>query len=272
VPHAWAELEQKLMDGACVPLVLGKYSINLPDRIDGPGIVRRKTERSEGSEKQRLFSPYRRNGMVFESPGNETKQNGCLIPVKLIQLNLRGEIVEKVFNSEPVRNLLGPMTQNIGLVLGQVSDIARFYTEQNLLSIFAKWWTAPSIGQLGKLRYLNISENAFSALRESVCSMSSLIELRVTDNQLPALPDCIAQLSRLRELHLRNNNLTTLPSAIGGLSELRQLDLRGNPIEFLPVEIVELTKSEKLDLRWVNSLRSPEWFRSLEERGCVINR
>jgi hypothetical protein len=52
---------------------------------------------------------------------------------------LAGEIVEKVLDSEPVRNLLGPLTQNIGLILGQVSDIARFYTEQNLLSIFTKW-------------------------------------------------------------------------------------------------------------------------------------
>jgi hypothetical protein len=48
-----------------------------------------KTERSEGSEKQRLFSPYGRHGMVFELPGNETEQNRCLIAVKLIQLNLR---------------------------------------------------------------------------------------------------------------------------------------------------------------------------------------
>jgi hypothetical protein len=40
----------------------------------------------------------------------------------------------------------------------------------------------------------------------------------------------------------------------------------------LPVEIAELAKLEKLDLRWVDSLRSPEWFRALEERGCVIYR
>jgi hypothetical protein len=52
---------------------------------------------------------------------------------------LAGEIVEKARDSEPIRNLLGPLTQNIGLILGQVSDIARFYTEQNLLSIFTKW-------------------------------------------------------------------------------------------------------------------------------------
>jgi len=52
---------------------------------------------------------------------------------------LASEIVEKALDSEPVRNLLGPLTQNIGLILGQISDIARFYTDQNLSSIFTKW-------------------------------------------------------------------------------------------------------------------------------------
>jgi hypothetical protein len=53
--------------------------------------------------------------------------------------DLAADIVEKALDSEPVRNLLGPLTKNIGLILGQVSDIARFYTEQNLSSIFTKW-------------------------------------------------------------------------------------------------------------------------------------
>ena len=52
---------------------------------------------------------------------------------------LAGELVEKTLDSEPVRNLLGPLTKNLGLLLGQVSDVARFYTEQNLSSIFTKW-------------------------------------------------------------------------------------------------------------------------------------
>ena len=34
---------------------------------------------------------------------------------------LAGEIVEKALDSEPVRNLLGPLTKNIGLILGQAS-------------------------------------------------------------------------------------------------------------------------------------------------------
>jgi hypothetical protein len=45
-------------------------------------------------------------------------------------------IVEKALDSEPVRNLLGPLTQNLGMTFGYVSDIARFYTEENLAKIF----------------------------------------------------------------------------------------------------------------------------------------
>jgi hypothetical protein len=39
VPHAWPEIEQKLKEGACVPLVLGEHSMELPDAAEGPGIV-----------------------------------------------------------------------------------------------------------------------------------------------------------------------------------------------------------------------------------------
>ena len=50
-----------------------------------------------------------------------------------------GEIVKEALDSELVKNLLGPMAQNIGLILGKISDIARFYTEDNLAKIFKKW-------------------------------------------------------------------------------------------------------------------------------------
>jgi Abortive infection alpha len=50
-----------------------------------------------------------------------------------------GEIVKEALESELVKDLLGPMAQNIGLIFGQISDIARFYTEDNLAKIFKKW-------------------------------------------------------------------------------------------------------------------------------------
>lgn len=50
-----------------------------------------------------------------------------------------GKIAKEMMNSEPMKNLLGPITQNIGATLGLVSDIARFYAEENLAKIFQKW-------------------------------------------------------------------------------------------------------------------------------------
>lgn len=50
-----------------------------------------------------------------------------------------GEIAKEMMNSEPMKKLLGPLTQNIGATLGLISDIARFYTEENLAKIFKKW-------------------------------------------------------------------------------------------------------------------------------------
>jgi hypothetical protein len=54
-------------------------------------------------------------------------------------IELVGEIVEKTLDTELVINLLRPLTQNIGMIFGYVSDIARFYTEDNLAKIFMKW-------------------------------------------------------------------------------------------------------------------------------------
>ena len=52
-----------------------------------------------------------------------------------------GEIVKEALNSELVKDLLGRMAQSLGLIFGQISDIARFYTEDNLAKIFKKWAT-----------------------------------------------------------------------------------------------------------------------------------
>lgn len=152
--------------------------------------------------------------------------------------------------------------------LGNLDSLIEFlYLHDNKLSALPS-----SLSKLTKLRYLNISENAFDMLPECVCSMSGLIELRASDNSLASLPPSIERLSRLRELHLRNNKLTTLPENIGNMQALRQIDLRGNPLAQLPGILADLPRLEKLDLRWTPSLKPPEWFNTLESRGCVVYR
>ena len=87
----------------------------------------------------------------------------------------------------------------------------------------------PCLDRLKKLRYLNISENAFEEFPESVCGMASLIELRASDNKLTSLLDSIGPLARLRELHL--------PTAIAALPRLEKLDLRR--VTTLPIARVD---------------------------------
>ncbi len=49
------------------------------------------------------------------------------------------EALSKVLSSEPVRNLLAPVTREIGEALGDLGSIVRFYSYRNLSKIFAKW-------------------------------------------------------------------------------------------------------------------------------------
>ena len=120
-----------------------------------------------------------------------------------------------------------------------------------------------TLARLTRLRYLNISENAFEVWPESISFMTSLIELRVSSNRLASLPDSVVHLTRLRELHLRDNKLTSLPESIAELRELRHIDLRGNPLTQLPRTLATMPRLEKLDLRWVN-LPPPAWLATLE--------
>jgi Leucine-rich repeat (LRR) protein len=156
---------------------------------------------------------------------------------------------------------------NLPVELGKLTEINDFlYMHDNQLEFLPR-----SLERLRELKYLNISQNRFSAFPE-ICHISRLVELRATDNQFSDLPSSIARLSRLRELHLRNNRLRALPTAIAELSELRLLDLRGNPIETLPESILEMPRLEKIDLRWVNTLKALPWLDRLEDRGCLIYR
>ena len=49
-----------------------------------------------------------------------------------------------------------------------------------------------------RLRYLNISQNAFETFPDTIVGMAGLIELRANDNRLTVLPAAISGLARLR--------------------------------------------------------------------------
>lgn len=40
---------------------------------------------------------------------------------------------------KPIENLLGPVTQELGLTLGELGSLVRYYTTENLRNVFKKW-------------------------------------------------------------------------------------------------------------------------------------
>jgi hypothetical protein len=50
-----------------------------------------------------------------------------------------GNAVGKVLDSKPVENLLAPVTNELGLALGDIGSVFRFYASENLKKIFTKW-------------------------------------------------------------------------------------------------------------------------------------
>lgn len=124
--------------------------------------------------------------------------------------------------------------------LGELTGLRDFlYLHDNRLGSLPS-----SLQRLTRLRYLNISQNAFEEFPECVCGMTSLIELRVSDNPLTALPEALGRLAQLRELHLRNTKVAELPDSLGMLRELRHIDLRGNPLRALPLTLTGLPRLE----------------------------
>ena len=47
--------------------------------------------------------------------------------------------VAKILDSKPVENLLAPVTNELGLALGDIGSVFRFYVAENLKRIFTKW-------------------------------------------------------------------------------------------------------------------------------------
>ncbi len=49
------------------------------------------------------------------------------------------DLVVKSLETEPVKNLLNPVTEQLGLMAGDVAGLVRFYVNDNLTKVFTKW-------------------------------------------------------------------------------------------------------------------------------------
>jgi hypothetical protein len=114
--------------------------------------------------------------------------------------------VERALDSEPVRNLFGPLTRNIGLLFGQFTDIARFYTEQNLSNIFTKWDAQRKGGPLNPEEFKRVLPLLRDAAMQSDDDLqerwASLLE-RVANDENGVLPSFGQTLTQITSAEAR---------------------------------------------------------------------
>ncbi|KAI0212686.1 hypothetical protein LSAT2_002379 [Lamellibrachia satsuma] len=95
-----------------------------------------------------------------------------------------------------------------------------------------------SIGNLTKLRVLDLEENKLDSLPHEIGFLKELTKLVVQSNQLTSLPRAIGHLRNLQYLGAGENNLTMIPEEIGPLGKLESLYINDNPnLHILPFEL-----------------------------------
>lgn len=79
------------------------------------------------------------------------------------------------------------------------------------------------------LEELNLSNNSLGgALPSQVGNLQKLKVLNLSNNKFTGVPAEVGRLGNLEVLNLSNNELTGLPMELGNLSKLKLLDLSGN--------------------------------------------
>ena len=123
----------------------------------------------------------------------------------------------------------------------------------------------PEIGNLKKLKWLDISQNRGLAPPPEIGKLTRLTALLVSANIITEITDEIWNLKNLRTLNLENNRLTSVSEKIENLTNLKTLKLLGNSLKTLPPEIGKLVKLEELEIMY-NPLESlPDEMENLKK-------
>lgn len=129
----------------------------------------------------------------------------------------------------------------------------------------------PEIGNLKKLKYLNIGltqletipkeignlksldtlylgSNNIKTIPKEIGNLKNLELLDISSNQIEKLPDEICNLMSLRKLFITHNKLKSLPDDIGNLTNLQTLNLNNNDLRYLPKSIIRLNNLTYLNV------------------------
>jgi internalin A len=121
-----------------------------------------------------------------------------------------------------------------------------------------------TVATLRNLEKLDLEGNQLSSLPESIINLQNLTILNLRNNRFASLPDFIAELQNLTILNLDENKLASLPESITKLQNLTELWLGSNELTSLPEFIVELFNLLRLNLSKNHLTSLPEDISKLQ--------
>lgn len=87
-----------------------------------------------------------------------------------------------------------------------------------------------NIGQLSKIRVLDMNNNQLSGPLSPELLKMSLVDLKANNNKITGFPVGIGNLQTLRYADLGNNQINTIPDEFTKLQDLKWISLKGNPV------------------------------------------
>jgi len=90
------------------------------------------------------------------------------------------------------------------------------------------------ITEFSSLQVLNLSNNPFKSISDSIGHLKSLEELNLSGMDLKSLPENFGKLVNLKKVNLSGNKLKSLPESFGNLENLQEIWLFGNSLTKLP--------------------------------------
>ena len=103
-----------------------------------------------------------------------------------------------------------------------------------------------AIGQMLKVKILNVSSNYIKVLPASIANMTELTTLNVSSNRICIVNPIISMISSLTKLQLQDNNLTVIPEVVGSMLSLLEISFSQNRLTELPQSLPKLTNLRNL--------------------------
>ena len=146
----------------------------------------------------------------------------------LVILKAAGNNLERMFDAENISDL---------------SNLTRLALKENHITA-----VEPNIGDLVKLKDLDLSCNRISQIAPQIEKCTNIKKLELQQNQLDHIPRNVFRILELLDFNVSNNNLRGLPTAICYCQSILELRMSHNQIETIPNDIGNLIALELLDV------------------------